>query len=140
MHITKILKNVLPFMLAVVAVCTMTACGDDKSSSPTQSENDDPSKTKDDDDNKDEDNVDANDCSFKISDKVWKFVGWMNITEIYTWKDEKTVQHETWMNAYHMEDHDEVLNIENRQEFYEEIQEDCAFYIKNAKDAETSQF
>lgn len=65
-------------------------------------------------------------CNFKKECNVWKFTySTWKITDVYTWTDESTVKYESYMNAFHMDEDDEILENQNRDALYEEILSIC---------------
>lgn len=98
------------WLVTLAAAFCLSACGDDKSSAAPEPE--EPG------------------CNFTKTDKVWKYTypEW-NITEIYTWIDDTTVQFEEYMNSYHMEDNDTTYTDINRDELFDQVMEDCQYFV-----------
>lgn len=121
-------KFIIPFSIAALLV----ACGSDSNSS---SATDDSSPN-----NKGSGSCpkdgsgDDTSCSFKKECDTWKYSEqFMGIRDIYIWQDETTVKHEIWMNDYHMDQKDEVLTDQNRDDLYKEAMKDCEYHLNSSK-------
>lgn len=112
----KMNKRFLLFS-AILWAALFSACGDDGSSSPSNSDNG----------NAPSDNGKTGSvCDFKKSDVVWKFsYSTWNYSEEYTWVDESTVEFKEYMNAFHMDENDTTYTDVERDEFFDRIMERC---------------
>lgn len=101
---------------ALMMTMGLVACGEEDSENPIT-----PPKI---DDNGPGD-VEAG-CNFQKSDNVWKYKysSWGYI-DVYTWVNETTVKYEAYAKAYHMEDNDTTYTDVNRDEFYQQVMDDC---------------
>jgi hypothetical protein len=114
---------------ALAAAACFTACSDDKSSSTAPFQQLTPS-------NGGEQNNGLGiepGCNFDINANEWKFItdeGW-KMYEVYTWTDNTTVKHATWMGSYNNPDKDEILTG-TREEIYQEAKSYCE--LMNSED------
>lgn len=116
------MKEIYALLLATFALA-FVACGDDSSSSPAAPADSSSSNAQ---GEQSSDSKNDEPCGFSKEGKVWKFTySTWNISEIYTWVDETTVKHETYMNAYHMDEDDETLTDQNRDELFEIVKREC---------------
>ncbi len=124
------------FILFLSAATLFVACGSDSNSSSAT--DDSSSKTQSSESNGGASSAcpkngsgDDTSCSFKKECDTWKYSEqFMGIRNFYIWQDETTVKHEVWMNDYHMDNLDEVLTDQNREDLYKEAMEDCEFYLQ----------
>lgn len=124
------MKNKL-WLLALIAVCGLTACSSDESSSEPDFEiiDLDGSNSGDSSGSGNKENTVQDGCNFTESDNVWKFTySTWNIIDTYTWIDETTVEFTEYMNAYHMEDNDTTYTNVDRTQFFNQVMEDCLYY------------
>lgn len=125
----KLILFISMVSIAVLSVGVLIACSDDDDESFVRSYGDDKR------DNQDDLNKVA--CNFEKSSNVWEYnTGWFGVKYVYTWTNETTVRYETWMNQYHMDEDDEILEEQNRDSLYEEVMNDCLYYLERQNDSE----
>ncbi len=112
------------FVCLFATVAMFIGCGDDSSSnSPSAPGTPDSGDTI---DKGDKDSNDSGPCGVKKSDDVWSYTySTWHITDKYIWLDESTARHETWMNDYHMDEDDELLNNLDRDYLYDAVLQLC---------------
>ena len=120
------------WIATLAAAACFTACSDDSSSTAAPYEQLVPS-------NGPTNGGQGNDlgiqpgCNFDINANEWKFItdeGW-KMYEVYTWTDDTTVKHATWMGSYNNPDRDEILTG-TREEIYQQAKDYCE--LMNSED------